>query len=253
MKNLLLLLFIVSCLKSFTQTDTIFYGQKHDTVASLSLATRYETVTRSAASPNEELRRKYTKEGQLIAEDYYYINRGAARLPESKDKERNGTSRMWYNSGKLKREIVFKNDKMNGTCKTYWENGQLKRDDIYEDGKLVSGKCYTSTGKNTPHYNLEIMPEFIGGVGEMMKYVQQNVHYPEKSKKNNIKGKVFVKFVVEVNGSISSVEILKGVNEEIDAEALRVVQSMPNWNPGFDDGTPIRVYFNLPIVFRLNK
>src|ERR1700745_140511 len=105
----------------YAQTDTVFYNANNDTVASLSLAAKYETVTRSVASPNEELRRKYTKEGQLIAEDYYYINRGA-RPPESKEKERNGTSRMWYENGKLKREIVYSNDKINGTCKTYWEN-----------------------------------------------------------------------------------------------------------------------------------
>lgn len=235
----------------YAQTDTVFYNVNNDTVASLSFATKYETITKSAATPNEEIRRRQTKAGQLIAEDYYHINTGAARFPESKDKERNGTSRRWYDDGKLKREIVYKDDKINGTCKTYWGNGQLKRDDVFDKGIFVSGKCYTSTGKDTMHYDFQIMPEFKGGVKEMTAYIKKNLRYPKKSMEAGIQGKVFVKFVVEFNGSISHVEILKGVNEEIDNEALRLIQSMPNWNPGFEDGIPTRVYYNVPLIFRL--
>ena len=250
MKKILLLLLILICLQGFTQTDTVFYNTNNDTVASLSLANKYETITHSATAPSEEIRRKYTKAGQLIAEDYYYINRGAV-IPERKNKERIGTSRRWYDNGKIKRVIVYTDDKINGSCKTYWENGQIKRNDVFENGKFILGNCYTSQGKDTMHYDFEVMPEFKGGLNELISYMQKSVTYPEKSKKKNIEGKVFVKFVVEADGSITNITVLKGVNEELDNEAIRVIKNMPKWNPGKDDGVPIRVYFNIPINFRL--
>ena len=100
---------------------------------------------------------------------------------------------------------------------------------------------------------VEQMPEFPGGAGEMMKYIQKNVHYPEIEKEANISGKCFIKFVVETDGSISNVEVLKGVSggPGCDKEAVRVVKSMPKWNIGKQNGRPVRVYFNVPIIFRL--
>ena len=100
---------------------------------------------------------------------------------------------------------------------------------------------------------VEQMPEFPGGAGEMMKYIQKNIHYPEIEKEAGITGKCFVKFVVEQDGSISNVEILKGVagGSGCDKEAVRVIKSMPKWNIGKQNGRPVRVYFNVPISFRL--
>jgi len=100
---------------------------------------------------------------------------------------------------------------------------------------------------------VEQMPEFPGGAGEMMKYIQKNVHYPEIEKEAGITGKCFVKFVVEQDGSISNVEVLKGVTggAGCDKEAVRVIKSMPKWNIGKQNGRPVRVYFNVPISFRL--
>jgi protein TonB len=100
---------------------------------------------------------------------------------------------------------------------------------------------------------VEQMPDFPGGPAEMMKYIQKNIHYPEIEKEANISGKCFVKFVVEMDGSISNVEILKGVpgGPGCDKEAVRVVKSMPKWSAGKQNGRAVRVYYNLPIVFRL--
>jgi periplasmic protein TonB len=100
---------------------------------------------------------------------------------------------------------------------------------------------------------VEQMPEFPGGAGEMMKYIQKNIHYPEIEKEAGITGKCFIKFVVEQDGSISNVEVLKGVagGPGCDKEAIRVIKSMPKWNIGKQNGRPVRVYFNVPISFRL--
>jgi protein TonB len=97
----------------------------------------------------------------------------------------------------------------------------------------------------------EVMPEFPGGLPALMTYLQNNMKYPQMELEAGIGGKVFVKFVVNVDGSISTAEILKGVNggEGLSKEALRVVRAMPKWKPGKQGNNFVPVYFNLPIKF----
>ena len=90
------------------------------------------------------------------------------------------------------------------------------------------------------------------GVEAMMKYVAENVKYPESAKENNLQGRVIVKFVIEKDGSVSNVEVGRGWGNELDDEAVRVVKAMPKWKPGKQDGKPVRVSFMLPINFKLS-
>lgn len=101
---------------------------------------------------------------------------------------------------------------------------------------------------------VEEMPEYPGGMGDLMKYLQNNISYPQVEKEAGIQGKVFVKFVVQPDGAISNVEVLRGVagGEGLSKEAIRVVKSMPKWKPGKQNGRSVPVYFNLPINFKLN-
>ncbi len=96
-----------------------------------------------------------------------------------------------------------------------------------------------------------IMPEFVGGYGAMMEFLKSNIVYPEIAKKLNRAGTVYVKFIVEKDGSITNINILRGIGSGCDEEALRVVNLMPNWNPGLQNGRAVRVSFNLPIKFSL--
>ncbi|MBR4156945.1 MAG: TonB family protein [Bacteroidales bacterium] len=98
----------------------------------------------------------------------------------------------------------------------------------------------------------EVMPEYPGGPNEMMKYLQENIKYPQSAKDNKIEGRVFVTFVVEKDGSISNAAVLRGIDKECDAEALRVVSSMPKWNPGKQDGENVRTQFTIPIYYKFN-
>ncbi|MCD6066265.1 MAG: TonB family protein [Bacteroidetes bacterium] len=101
---------------------------------------------------------------------------------------------------------------------------------------------------------VEEMPEYPGGMADLMKYLQNNISYPQVEKEAGIQGKVFVKFVVQPDGVISNVEVLRGVSggEGLSKEAIRVVKSMPKWKPGKQNGRTVPVYFNLPINFKLN-
>ncbi len=100
---------------------------------------------------------------------------------------------------------------------------------------------------------VEEMPEFPGGAAEMMKYIQKNIQYPQMAKEAGLSGKCFLKFVVNGNGNITDVTVLKGVPgcQECDREAIRVVKSMPNWKAGKQNGRSVPVFFNLPINFQL--
>jgi protein TonB len=100
---------------------------------------------------------------------------------------------------------------------------------------------------------VEEMPEFPGGPMEMMKYIQKNIQYPAMAREAGISGKCFLKFVVTGDGTISDVQILKGVSgcKDCDKEAMRVVKSMPKWKSGKQNGRAVSVYFNLPINFTI--
>ena len=98
----------------------------------------------------------------------------------------------------------------------------------------------------------EVMPEFPGGVEKFMEFLSGNIKYPETAKDKNISGRVFIQFVIEKDGSVTNVKVMKGIGGGCDEEAVRVVKSMPKWKPGMQDGKPVRVSYNLPIVFKLD-
>ena len=98
---------------------------------------------------------------------------------------------------------------------------------------------------------VEKMPEFPGGTEKLFKYLGQNIEYPPMAKDAGIKGKVYVTFVVDKDGSITDVKVLRGIGGGCDEEAIRVVKGMPKWNPGKQRGKSVRVQYNLPINFIL--
>ena len=98
---------------------------------------------------------------------------------------------------------------------------------------------------------VEQMPAFPGGEAKLFEFISKNIHYPQEAKEKGIQGRVFIGFIVEKDGSISNVRNLRGVDSELDAEAIRVVESMPRWKPGMHRGEPVRVSYQIPIVFKL--
>ncbi len=97
----------------------------------------------------------------------------------------------------------------------------------------------------------EVMPEYPGGMGEMMGFVSKNLQYPAEAKEAGVQGAVVVQFVVDKTGKITSPKVLKGLSPECDAEVLRVVSLMPQWNPGMQDDEAVNVKFTLPVMFQL--
>lgn len=130
----------------------------------------------------------------------------------------------------------------------------LVADDIHIPGNLsFNPDPVEASVDETPIFTVvEDMPSYPGGQGAMMKFLAANIKYPAQAKENGIQGRVFINFVVEADGKVSNVKLLRGIGGGCDEEAMRVVNAMPNWTPGKQDGEGVRVSFNLPVKFALN-
>ena len=101
--------------------------------------------------------------------------------------------------------------------------------------------------------SVEQMPRFPGGEVGLMKYLQENIKYPPEAAKNDIEGRVVVQFIIDETGQVGDVQVVRSVDEELDAEAVRVVKSMPKFTPGRQDGKAVAVWYTLPISFKLQS
>jgi protein TonB len=100
---------------------------------------------------------------------------------------------------------------------------------------------------------VEEQAEFPGGLDSMYAYIQKNLKYPEKAKAEGIEGRVFVSFIIEKDGSISNVKILRGIGGGCEEAVVEMIKNMPKWKPGKQRGKPVRFQFTLPIKFELPK
>lgn len=163
-----------------------------------------------------------------------------------------------YVNGKLASEDEYMDDKL-VLKKIYYANGTLRRKIVFgEHEKVVSGQAFDSSGKEivyqieatdtTSFSYVEKMPQTPYNINQ---YLAGNITYPKKAIKENIEGRVLIRFIVDEEGNVVNPKVMKGVSPEIDMEALRVVAKMPKWIPGMQNGDPVKVYYNLPIAFTL--
>ena len=131
-------------------------------------------------------------------------------------------------------------------------NAEVDQDEVIEEYEFTPPEIEEEEIVEAEIFKVvEEMPEFPGGAAKMMEYIQKNIKYPMMARESDIQGRVFVSFVVEPDGSITNVAVLRGIGGGCDEEALRVVQSMPNWKPGKQRGSAVRCSFTVPIIFKL--
>ncbi len=130
----------------------------------------------------------------------------------------------------------------------------LAQEDISTDAPLMIEAPPTEV----PHQDgeeilqfAEKQPEFPGGMQALMKYLSSEIKYPEIAQEEGAQGKVFLSFVVERDGTIADVRVIRGVHQELDREAVRAVRSMPKWSPGEQGGKQVRTRYTLPVAFQL--
>lgn len=186
-----------------------------------------------------------------------------------------GTAKDWYANGQLKSNAYFLGDTLNGPCEAWYENGQMnytyesKHEKIwYANGQLLCERFYpehvkdsikenywNASGEEIDKFSSLITFEegsFPGGIDSMFRWITDNVRFPEYAREMNISGKVYIAFVIENSGRISSVEILKSDAELFNEESLALIRKMPNWIPTKINGISVRTSFLLPVSYSLN-
>lgn len=149
------------------------------------------------------------------------------------------------------RKGEYVNGKKNGFWEEYNSKSKIKNEDLYDHGEFISGK-FTTDDEETGTYTIkEKLPQFKGGVKRFYVFLSNNLKYPSDSKKNKEQGQVVLKFIVEKDGTLSDIKVLRGISSSLDDEAIRVLQLSPKWEPGIQNGRAARTSFTVPITFRL--
>lgn len=151
-------------------------------------------------------------------------------------------------------EVTEEGDYVNGlkegiwtessTSGNYWAKDIFSRGDLVSGQRFKDGQTYTYTVENQA-------PVFKGGMEQFYRFLARKIRYPLDAQRGKISGKVFLSFVVEKDGSLSDINVVRSVFPSIDEEAVKVLKQSPNWMPGIHRGLPIRVKYNLPIAFAL--
>jgi protein TonB len=128
---------------------------------------------------------------------------------------------------------------------------EVKNEEVVEIVEAPKEEVQEEDPEATPFVVVEEMPMFPGGDSELLKFIAEHTNYPEIAKENNIQGRVIIRFCVTSKGGVSQVSILKGVDPELDAEAIRVVNTLPVFKPGKQGGKPVPVWYMVPITFTL--
>ncbi|MEM9837427.1 MAG: TonB family protein [Bacteroidota bacterium] len=172
--------------------------------------------------------------------------------------EKNGTWIRYDKKDRKLKEMHYQFGKLQGPQITYDTLGNVTAESVFELGKLVSTTADTTTvTERLPRYKgCEEVPEANGARKKcadrkLLEYIYGSVRYPGKARDNGVQGTAIVHFVIEKDGSIQEVEVLRGLSKEIAKECQGLVERMPAWLPGMQNGAPVRVQFTLPITFKL--
>lgn len=197
----------------------------------------------------------YSK-GHLVGEWNYWHENGVLQKKSNYSEKGllDGAYTEWYDDGALDTQGQYVTDKMDGTWTFYFPNGQVSAIEIYSKGELVKVDFWESNGNKVEgELIVWLEPEFKGGESAMQSYIKDKVIYPKAAIDQNISGVVYVQFVIDGDGSISEVRVIKSVHPLLDEEAVRVVSEMPNWNPGKIHNRPVKVRYTIPIRFSFDK
>lgn len=189
-----------------------------------------------------------------IRQGPYYIWHSNGNLKEQgyySNNKLNGEYKAWYESGQLRYTRYYHDNLAQDTLKAYYETGDLRRIEVYKKGEMTSGKLYNEAGEEVKFFPMEQMPEFPGGEYAMLRYLASNIKFPKSMYKAGVQGLVVLTFLVDEQGRFKDVETVKSLHPDGDAEALRVLHSMPAWKPGFLEGKPVEVRYTLPVRYTI--
>jgi TonB family protein len=169
-----------------------------------------------------------------------------------KDNKENGKEIYLWPNKKSMTTGNYKNGERDGEWIGYFRSGQVAGDVVYENGKQVSGTFYNDDGsKNKKIKEFIRESEYPGGTAQWLRFLNKTLKYPENAWKKKIEGIVVVQFIVDEEGNPTDVTVIKSVNPELDAEAVRVISQSKDWTPAIYGGRLVKSYKKQPIVFKL--
>ncbi|MDD2285698.1 MAG: TonB family protein [Paludibacter sp.] len=198
---------------------------------------------------------KENPESQKVVSKTYYVSgqiQEVISYSSLKPKIIDGKHQMYAENGQLLYDVDYKDGKRHGQFLTFWKNGILKRIDNYKDGEFINGTCFDIDGKEIEHFPYLIEPKYKYGKEALRRYLLKNTFYPPELS-NIVGGRVFVSFVVDAEGNVVDVKLLKtSLIDAFDEEALRVVRNIPKGSfiPGKRDGENVRYRYKMPINFK---
>ncbi|TGD80239.1 energy transducer TonB [Hymenobacter wooponensis] len=163
----------------------------------------------------------------------------------------NGEHTRWYENGQVQLQEKYQADELEGEQVIYYPSGAVKTRRQYLHGKLLESGSFTLNGTPQNAPELLVFPEYPGGLLPLLTDIQKRTNYPRPLIRQNVTGKVVVEFLVDAQGRVQQARVRQSVHPQLDAEALRVVNSLRGWTPGRLDGDAADVMFGLPVTFTI--
>lgn len=188
----------------------------------------------------------------------YYFKTGELHSHQEEYKNLKEGHCIWYHkNGLVKCEGDYTNDLPNGIFEWYDENGIHTQSKTYRNDTLINIVRYDpKTGEAIPNKGVEEFPDveaqFPGGTIALQRYIAESVIYPAEAIEMNEQGKVYVTFIIQPDGSVSEIEIVQGVSESLDAEAIRLIREMPDWIPAEKEGERVSCRIQMPVNFTIH-
>ncbi|MEI6408877.1 MAG: energy transducer TonB [Bacteroidota bacterium] len=220
----------------------VYYKNRSEPVRSTDEYLFYDEIR--DITPDSSYVKEYGKLGNLQEE-------GAFAGYGTKTEKPLGAHRKYYKDGGALKATIQYTDGKETEIRSYYPSGKLKRIQTYDGEGKPKGECFEEDGSPRAFTPFEQIPQFPGGENALMTYISENIAYPKKAFKKNIQGIVYASFVVNKNGTISDIAIVKGLKYGCNEEVVRMLSSMPVWEPGKADDVPLKVKFTLPVKFKI--
>lgn len=223
----------------------IIYHNKSGIVVEKALANSYRVIFWDSIRGKTVLIKEFKNTGELVESGYYKMNNRTVK---------DGICNEYYLSGNIGYIKNYSNNKLNGDVFGYYYTGQIRRQDFFKNDTLISGKCYTLSGKDTTYFPMQVIPTFFGGHSKLISYITENIKYPLTAQNSGLEGRVVVDFCIDVDGKISETSIRSFSNYLFIDEARRVVKNTSGfWTPGYLEGQLTKMWMSIPIAFTVKK
>lgn len=191
--------------------------------------------------------------GAAVVTRYFPSGQKQEELPfaDVRHDKLHGTQTRWFENGQVQATEQYADNHRHGVLLTHYPDGTLRRREEYRKGKQVKAECFGPDGRLVAYFDYLQFPAYPGGLPALLDAIRSRTTYPEAALNAYQTGRVFVDFIVDKTGVVQQARVRQSIAPLLDAEALRVVNSLTGWAPGRLDGEPADVLFTLPVTFAI--